>query len=222
MATTAPARDSAIEREAERWMNDPYEHFGYHNTRIHSLPREEVEAVQLAAMNLRLAERRERVQMLAKLADSQGITEVSSLESLAPLLMPHDIYKSYPQSLLAKQQYGKLNTWLTKLTRYHPEDVDVSDCDSIDGWLTRLRDETPLDVGASSGSSGTCSFYPKSKRDYFLSMMGMRVQLAQKFGEEPRARRYRGQDPRDHPALQGRPRLDGGIRQVFVRGLRQG
>ena len=45
MATIAPAQDTELEREAERWMNDPYEHFGHHNTRIHSLPREEVEAV---------------------------------------------------------------------------------------------------------------------------------------------------------------------------------
>lgn len=186
MATTAPPQDATLEREAERWMNDPYEHFGYHNTKIHSLPREEVEAVQLAAMNMRLAERREEVAMLAKLADGQGITSLSSFEDMAPLLFPHDIYKSYPVSLLAKQKFAKLTQWLTKLTRYHPEEVDVSDCDSIDSWLTRIRDETPLDVGASSGSSGTCSFYPKSKRDYFLSMMGMRVQLAQKFGEDPK------------------------------------
>jgi hypothetical protein len=38
-------------------------------------------------------------------------------------------------------------------------------------------------VATSSGSSGTCSFFPKSKRDYRLSVMGLRVQLAQKFGE---------------------------------------
>ena len=186
MATTAPPQDTTIEREAQAWMNDPYEHFGYHNTKIHSMPREEVEAVQLTAMNLRLAERRDQIQMLAKLADGQGIDSVGSFDEMAPLLMPHDIYKSYPTSLLAKQKFGKLTGWLSKLTRYSPEDVDVSDCDSIDSWLTKIRDETNLDVGASSGSSGTCSFYPKSKRDYFLSMMGLRVQLAQKFGEDPK------------------------------------
>jgi hypothetical protein len=183
MATVAAPHDTALEREAQGWMNDPYEHFGYDNTKIHSIPREEFEAVQLTAMNLRLAERRQDVQMLAKLADAQGIESVGSLEELAPLLFPHDIYKSYPISLLAKQKYGKLNQWLTKLTRHSPEEVDVSECDSIDSWLTKLRDETPLDVGASSGSSGTCSFYPKSKRDYFISMMGERVQLVQKFGD---------------------------------------
>ncbi|MCX7863638.1 MAG: long-chain fatty acid--CoA ligase [Novosphingobium sp.] len=183
MATISAAQDVALEREAEAWMNDPYEHFGYDNTKIHSLDREHVEAVQLAAMNIRLAQRRQDVQMLAKLADSQGIDRIDTLDGLAPLLFPHDIYKSYPVSLLVRQRYDKLNQWLTKLTRHSPEEVDVSDCDSIDSWLTRLRDETPLDVGASSGSSGTCSFYPKSKRDYFLSMMGERVQLVQKSGE---------------------------------------
>jgi hypothetical protein len=183
MATIAAQPDTALEHEAEMWMNDPYEHFGYDNTKIHSLEREHFEAVQLAAINLRLAERRQDVQMLAKLADGQGIDRVANLQALAPLLFPHDMYKSYPISLLAKQKYGKLNQWLTKLTRHSPEEVDVSDCNSIDSWLTRLRDETPLDVGASSGSSGTCSFYPKSKRDYFISMMGERVQLVQKFGD---------------------------------------
>ena len=186
MAASLPSRDTTIERQTEGWMNDPYEHFGYHNTRIHSLPREEVEAVQLTAMNLRLEERRGQIKMLEKLADAQGIRRVNSLDDMAPLLMPHDVYKSYPVSLLAKQQFGKLNTWLSRLTRYDPTGVDVSGCDSIDSWLTKLRDQTPLDVATSSGSTGTCSFFPKSKRDYRLSMMGLRVQLSQKFGQDPK------------------------------------
>lgn len=186
VATNALANDTAIEREAERWMNDPYEHFGYHNTRIHSLPREEVEAVQLAAMNLRLVERRSQIKMLQKLADAQGIKGLATLDDMAPLLMPHDVYKSYPVSLLAKQRFEQLTIWLSRLTRYDPTGVDVSGCDSIDSWLTKIRAETPLDVATSSGSSGTCSFFPKSKRDYRFSIMGLRVQLSQKFGQGPK------------------------------------
>lgn len=186
MATIAPPHDTALEREAQRWMADPYAHFGYHNTAIHSLERAEVEAVQLAAIRQRLAERRDQVQVLAKLADAQGIADVASLDALAPLLMPHDIYKSYPVSLLAKGRFDALNTWLSRLTRHDPTAVDVSTCDSIDSWLTKLRDETPLDVATSSGSTGTCSFFPKSKADYRVSVMGLRVQLAQAFGSDPR------------------------------------
>jgi hypothetical protein len=186
MAVSSPSTDLTLERQATGWMSDPYEYFGYHNTRIHSLPREEVAAVQLTAMNLRLQERRGQIRMLQKLADAQGLNVIRALDELAPLLMPHDVYKSYPLSLLIKQQFSKINAWLGKLTRYDPTVVDVSDCDSIDSWLTRLREQTPLDVATSSGSSGTCSFFPKSKRDYRLSVMGLRVQLAQKFGEDPR------------------------------------
>lgn len=190
MATIAPnapaAGENTIEVEAEGWMNRPFEHFGYSNTAIHSVPREKAEAVQLAAMNLRLKERRGQIQMLAKLADAQGIEEIKTLDDMAPLLMPHDMYKSYPVSLLAKNQFGKLNSWLGKLTRYDISGVDVSQCDSIDSWLVTLREQTPLDVATSSGSSGTCSFFPKSKQDYRISMMGMRVQLAQTFGEDPK------------------------------------
>jgi hypothetical protein len=178
--------DVSLQRQAEGWMNDPFGYFGYHNTRIHSVPRDEAAAVQLAAMNLRLEERRRQIKMLDKLAEAQQIERIERLNEVAPLLMPHDVYKSYPVSLLVKQQFGKLNTWLAKLTRYDPTAVDVSGCDSIDSWLTLLREQTPLDVATSSGSSGTCSFFPKSKQDYRLSVMGLRVQLAQKFGEEPK------------------------------------
>ena len=186
MAVSLQSGDISIERQAEGWMNDPYEYFGFRNTQIHSLPREEVDAVQLTAMNLRLEERRHQIQMLEKLADAQGISKIKTLDAMAPLLMPHDVYKSYPISLLAKQKFDRLTTWLSRLTRYDPSEVEVAGCDSIDSWLTKLRAETPLDVATSSGSSGTCSFFPKSKRDYRLSMMGLRVQLAQQFGEEPK------------------------------------
>jgi len=174
-----------VERTALAWMNDPYRHFGWSNTKIHSLPRGEVESVQLAAMNLRLRQRRAQIKVLEKLADGQGITHLAALDDMAPLLFPHDMYKSYPVSLLAKNRFDQVGKWLGRLTPYDISAVDVSACESIDSWLSVLQTETPLDVATSTGSSGTCSFFPKSKRDYYLSMEGMRVQLAQRFGTPP-------------------------------------
>jgi hypothetical protein len=133
MATVRTPKDTAIEREAERWMNDPYEHFGHHNTRISTLCRaEEVQAIS-ACSDEPQAARAARAgadagQARRRAGDS---TRFPASNGLAPLLMPHDIVQVIPQSLLAKQQFGKLNTWLTKLTRYSPR-VDVSQCDSID------------------------------------------------------------------------------------------
>ncbi|CAN7427290.1 hypothetical protein LJR225_002774 [Phenylobacterium sp. LjRoot225] len=177
--------DAGLEREALAWMDDPYGHFGMSTTKIHSISPKEAEPVLLAALNLRLDQRRQQIPVLAKLADAQGIGTVATLDDAAPLLFTHETYKSYPISLLAKQRFAQLNTWLGRLTPYDVSGVDVSDCDSIDGWLTRLQTETPLDVATSSGSSGTLSLFPKSKKDYAFAVTGLRVQLGQKFGVEP-------------------------------------
>jgi hypothetical protein len=71
-AARPPARDNTLERTAWAWMSDPYAHFGWSTTRIHSLPRDEAEAVQVAAMNLRLEQRRPQIKVLQKLADARG------------------------------------------------------------------------------------------------------------------------------------------------------
>jgi hypothetical protein len=165
-------------------MDDPLEALGRSNTRVHSVPRDEAEAVQLAGLNLRLEQRREQVTTLARLAEAQGITGFASLDDAAPLLFTHDVYKSYPQSLLAKQRFDQLTKWLDRLTPYDLSSTDVSGCDSIDAWLERLRDTTPLDVATTSGTSGTMSFFPKSKRDYRHSVTLLRIQVTQKFGKE--------------------------------------
>jgi hypothetical protein len=176
---------ATIESEARSWMEDPFAHFDMSNTAIHTVARKHADEVQLAALNLRLQQRREQIPTLAKLADAQGISKVSSLNDAAPLLFEHTVYKSYPVSLLAKQRFDQLTKWLSRLTPHDVSGVDVSGCKSIDEWLTVLQKETPLDVATSSGTSGTISFFPKSKNDYRNSIRGFRVQLVQEFGKSP-------------------------------------
>ena len=181
MAMTAT--DTALERQALAWMDDPYVALGYSNTRMHSVPREEADALQLAGINLRLEQRRAEISVLAKLAEAQNISRISRLEEAAPLFFTHDMYKSYPVSLLTKSRFDQLNKWLDRLTPYDLSGVAVGDCQSIDEWIDRLREQTPLDVATSSGTSGTMSFIPKTKRDYRCSVTGLRVQLTQRFGD---------------------------------------
>ena len=178
------ATDSVLERQALAWMEDPYRALGFSNTRMHSVPREEAEALQLAGINLRLEQRRAEIAVLAKLAEAQNITRVARLEEAAPLFFTHDMYKSYPASLLAKSRFDPLTKWLDRLTPHDLSGLAVGDCRSIDEWIDRLREQTPLDVATSSGTSGTLSFIPKTKRDYHNSVTGLRVQLTQCFGEK--------------------------------------
>jgi len=185
MNEVAPiARDTEIERTALAWMDDPLAALGMSNTRIHSVPREEAEAVQLAAFNIRFEQRRQQIKTLAKLAESQGFTHAATLDDAASALFTHDVYKSYPASLLAKQRFDQLTKWLSRLTTVDLSNFDASPCKSIDDWLLKLREDTPLDVATSSGTSGTMSFFPKTAKDYLMSVRMLRLQLTQKFGEE--------------------------------------
>lgn len=177
--------DATVERQALAWMDDALQAFGQSTTRVHSIPRAEAEAVQLAALNLRLTQRRDQIATLARLAEAQGIDRFARLEDAAPLLFTHDVYKSYPASLLAKARFDQLTKWLGRLTPYDLSGVDTAGCQSIDDWLERLRDQTELDVATSSGTSGTMSFFPKSRRDYRFSVRMLRMNLTQAFGEEP-------------------------------------
>jgi hypothetical protein len=183
LAKIGPGQDTALEKQALAWMADPFEAFGMSVTAMHSVPREEAEAVQLAGLNLRLAQRREQIPVLAKFVEAQGIGEVATLDDGARVLFNHDVYKSYPVSLLAKGQFDRLTRWLDRLTPYDLSALDVSACKSIDDWLLLLREQSPLDVATSSGTSGTMSFFPRSKADYWIAAKCIKVQLLQKFGE---------------------------------------
>ena len=177
------AHDSEIERKALAWMEDPFGACGMSVTAMHSVSREEAEAVQLAGLNIRLEQRREQLPVLAKFLDAQGFTRAETLDDGAKTLLRHDVYKSYPVSLLAKQRFDQMTKWLDKLTPHDLSGVDVSACQSIDDWLVHLRENTPLDVATSSGTSGTMSFFPRSAKDYWVAVNCIRVQLLQKFGE---------------------------------------
>ena len=56
----------------------------------------ELEPLWVEAFNERLAERREQIPVLAKLCESTGIDQISSLDEIIPLLFAHSNYKSYP------------------------------------------------------------------------------------------------------------------------------
>lgn len=177
--------NSSIENDALSVMQDPWGFYGMSATELHSVSRKDAEALQLACMNILLEKRRGEISTLAKFADTQKISKINALDDMAPLLFEHKVYKSYPVSLLAKQRYDQLNTWLSRLTTVKVLDVDVSKCQSIEDWLTTLRDQTEIDVACSSGTTGTMSFFPKTKRDYMKSVRGHRTQLVQKFGTPP-------------------------------------
>ena len=163
--------------------DDPTAFFNHSVTEMGSIPRDELEALQLKALQARFTSLRDKVPMLTKLADEQSITQLNTFDDVVPLLFEHTIYKSYPSSLLEKGRFTQINKWLNKLSAHDLSSVDVSDCKSIDDWLMKMETETSLRICHSSGTTGTMSFLPHSEDEYDMLGKAMTMTNLQRFGE---------------------------------------
>jgi hypothetical protein len=94
------------------------------------------------------------------------------------------MYKSYPSSVLYNNQFDKLTDWLNKLTSINLSGFDAKRCRNVDEWLIALEEQTPLYVPHTSGTSGTFSFLPRSKKEWDHFMHQYVVTVMQQFGKE--------------------------------------
>ncbi len=152
-------------------LTDPAALVGHSRDGWDNLPREEIDALQLAALQRRFAELRDQIPVVTKLAEAEGIERIDVFEDVVPLLFEHTVYKSYPPSLLAKRNFGALNWWLARLVV--PDvaqailEADVSQCTGLDEWFEAMDRQVPgLRLCHTSGTSGTFSFLPMGTREF--------------------------------------------------------
>ena len=62
--------------------DDPTAFFNHSVTEMGSIPRDELEALQLKALQARFTSLRDKVPMLTKLADEQSITELNTFDDV--------------------------------------------------------------------------------------------------------------------------------------------
>ncbi|HWF53132.1 MAG TPA: hypothetical protein VG223_00830 [Solirubrobacteraceae bacterium] len=164
---------------ARAFADSPAEYFGHSWHAMQHVPPDELRQLQRAALRLRFGELRDRVPTLTRMADEAGISEIDELDEIVPLLFQHSVYKSYPASLLLNNRFAELTRWLDRLTTLDLQRVDVSACDSIDGWLDTLEAETELRALHSSGTTGTMSFLPRSSGEWDEMAQAFRCGLFQ-------------------------------------------
>ena len=160
--------------QVDQMMADPAEFFGRSESAMHSIPRETHDEMMLIGLQKRFAQLRDRVPMLNKLADEQRVEQIQGLDDVVPLLFSHAVYKSYPISLLEKNQFAKLMTWFQKLTSVDLSGVDVSRCQGIDDWIRTLDEQSSIRIRHSSGTTGHMSFIPRTDTEsakHFYSMV---------------------------------------------------
>lgn len=169
--------------EDRLFCDDPAEFFANSLSEMHSLPRNRLVQMQLAALQYRFSELRHKIPVLQRMADSQEIASIDRVEDAVPLLFGHSVYKSYPAHLLEQSNFDELNRWLTNLSVHDLEHIDVSDCSGIDDWIDTMLDRSPLAIGATPGGDGTMSFVPHSKTELERHVQTYGMVYLQNFGE---------------------------------------
>ena len=169
----------------EQFMDDPISFFGHSLTQMHSIPRDVLAELQRQAMSIRFRQHVQNIEIVRKLANRLGITELNEFNDVVPLLFSHTAFKSYPSALIDNKRFDLMTKWLDKLTSHDLSGVDTDGCNSIDDWIDRLDEQTPLEVITSSGTTGTLSIIPKDKHGALEGMELWKICLFQTFGAEP-------------------------------------
>src|SRR6478672_9384448 len=172
-------------RTVEQFMDDPIAFFGESLTQMHSIARDELEELHRQAMGIRFQQHVQSIEMVGKLAGRLGVTELREFNDVVPLMFSHTAFKSYPAALIDNKRFDLMSKWLDKLTSHDLSHVDTEDCKSIDEWIDRLDEQTPLEVITSSGTTGTLSIIPKDKHGAREGMVLWKICLFQMFGTEP-------------------------------------
>jgi len=172
-------------RTVEQFMDDPIAFFGESLTHMHSIARDELEELHRQAMGIRFQQHVQSIEMVGKLAGRLGVTELREFNDVVPLMFSHTAFKSYPAALIDNKRFDLMTKWLDKLTSHDLSHVDTEDCKSIDEWIDRLDEQTPLEVITSSGTTGTLSIIPKDKHGAREGMVLWKICLFQTFGHEP-------------------------------------
>ena len=150
------------------------------------------EEFQLRSLRRRFDELFPKLSSLRVQVEDAGISRIGRLEDVVPLLYHDSVYKSYPVSLIEKNQFDRLTRWLSGYTTVDLTNVNVSRCDGVDSWIDTLDAQTPVRVIHTTGTSGKLSFFPRSTveiRSFFRS----HLKVHEGFGSEPGVRLGDGQ-----------------------------
>jgi hypothetical protein len=149
----------------------------------HSLDTATLNAFQLEAAMKRFDDLVGRIPILKKLAEENHIDSIRSLDDLAPLLVQHTAYKSYPLSVLENGDFKRLTRWFNGFTTVDLTSLDASSCDSIDDWIDLLDTETDIQLLHSSGTSGKLSFLPRTRTEAGEVGLVQHLRFFEGFGE---------------------------------------
>ncbi|MEV5834836.1 hypothetical protein [Nocardia sp. NPDC052112] len=124
----------------------------------------ELRDAQVAALDERLQERKDRIKLLGHRAREAAVTAVRDRAEVVPLLFPHTAYKSYPERFLTEGRWDRLGKWLGTISPYPIAPIETADIADIDQWIDRLRAAGHY-VSCSSGTTGKSAMLLATEAD---------------------------------------------------------
>lgn len=134
------------------------------STERFSFPAEELRDTQLAALNERFQENKDRIKLLKLRASDAEIEEIRDFADMVQLLFPHTAYKSYPESFLMEEKWDRLTKWLGTISPYKIEGVNLENVADVDDWIARLE-AAGYFISCSSGTTGKSAMLIASQKD---------------------------------------------------------
>ncbi len=128
------------------------------------LSHDDVHATQVAALNERLEENIDRIKLVGLRAGDAGISKITSLDQVVPLLLPHTAYKSYPEAFLAGKKWDRLTKGLGTICAYPTDSIDLTGVAEIDDWVDACA-KAGLYVACSSGTTGKSAMLVSNQAD---------------------------------------------------------
>ena len=138
---------------------------------------------QLAAADAQFQDRVGKIRLLANRAEEGGISRITSLHDLVPLLFAHTAYKSYPENWLFEGKWDRMGKWLDTVSVERVPKLDTSGVKGLDDWLAMLEGHGHF-VSCSSGTTGKCAMMNAVQADLDFCGKGL-LRMIQWFGLAP-------------------------------------
>lgn len=152
----------------------------------YACPAPDLVPLQLQAISDLFREYRGRLPVLDQRAEDSRVEQIQSLRDVVPLLFPHSLYKSYPESFVSRGRWDRMSQWLGTVSTVPAGGVvvDVEGIADLDAWIQRLHAAGHL-VAVTSGTSGKCALLNHTVADFdFIINTAWRAFLRSVYGIE--------------------------------------
>lgn len=137
-------------------MIDDPKRFEYSSKDLHEL--------QVAAIDERLQECANKIKYLEILVDRTGVSSVSTLGDIVPLLFSNSFYKNYAGNFIRDGKWDIMTTWVRYMSKYPTNDINLDNIKDIDEWIQRMF-EIGHCLTTTSGTSTVPAILSSSLKD---------------------------------------------------------